>query len=153
MRTWIVNPNDEFLQYVMVEGGTVIKDFLFNPYCKLRNIEDNWLLLVESADKSIRNEFAFEIDKTRLNFLPTPLLIRKRTFLEKKNVLFELDVFKDIPVKHKKTNTTTNLVLANCRYELSHAFELPSYFDIEVTGIPSFSEWNLYQELKKHIGK
>lgn len=144
-RKWIILPTDEVKEILFTYGGFEIKDYYFNQFCRLRHIDDVWLITVKGEGTIVRDEYEFRIDKSQIKFLPTPNLVKKRVIYPYKNHDFEINVFRDIPFLDKTHNKMTNLILGEV--ELSSAdeeVEIPPFFTEEVTEMKEFYGYNLF---------
>ena len=149
-RKWIVSLTDE-VREILMQGGIEIKDYYFNQYTRLRNYNGEWFITIKGEGTLIRDEYEFKIDKSQINFLPTPQLIKKRVPFEYKNQKFELNVFRDIPALNKKTDKCHNLILAEIELSSSdEKVEIPEFFSIEVTNDKRFYGYNLLKSLEKY---
>lgn len=153
-RKWLIFPTDEVKEILQTYGGFEIKDYYFNPYTRLRNIDGGWRITIKGEGTLVRDEFEFKIDKSQINFLPTPNLVKKRVIFPYKGHDFELNVFRDIPFLNKETNKVSNLILGELELKSKNElFELPSFFKQEVTEMKEFYGYNLfagYIEYSKH---
>lgn len=144
-RKWIILPTDEVKNILITYGGFEIKDYYFNQYCRLRYVDGVWMITIKGEGTLERDEYEFRINKSEINFLPTPNLVKKRIIYPYKNHDFELNVFRDIPFLDKTNNKLSNLILGEV--ELSspdEEIDIPPFFEQEVTDMKEFYGYNLF---------
>lgn len=149
-RKWIVELTPD-VREILKQGGIEIKDYYFNQYTRLRNYDGEWFITIKSDGTLIRDEYEFKIDKSQINFLPTPQLVKKRVLFEYSGHTFELNVFRDIPALNKKTDKCHNLILAEVEFNSpDEEIALPEFFSVEVTQNKRFYGYNLLKSLEKY---
>ena len=147
-RKWVANLTDELRAFLLNEGAIEIKDYYFNDYTRLRNYNNKWFITVKSLGNEIRDEYEFEIDKSQIDFIPTPSLVKKRSFYEYKGHTFEINIFRDLSMMIGD-KSATNLILVEC--ELSNPNEeidLPEFIGKEVTFDSAYYGRALFQRIK-----
>ena len=147
-RKWLVNPTEELINYLLKTPSVEIKDYYFNDFCRLRNMQGKWYITIKGEGTLVRDEFEFMIERSSLNFLPTPTLTKKRCPYHYKGHTFELNIFKDIPMKQKYTGEISNLITAELELNNSEeVVEIPDFFSSEITEIKDFYGYNLFKVL------
>ena len=149
-RKWLLNLTEPIKNYIITQGGDLIKDYYFNKYTRLRNKNGNWFITIKGEGTLVRDEFEFAVDKSQINFLPVPILQKKRVYYDYKGHVFEINVFKDIDIIYMKEQKRMELMLVEC--ELSspdEEIELPDFIGEEVTAYQNFYSYTLFKELLK----
>ena len=67
-RKWLLAPHVDYKEVIEQCGYKEIKDYYFNETSRLRCVDGQWFITIKSYGTLIRDEFEFEIDKTKLDF-------------------------------------------------------------------------------------
>lgn len=123
-----------------------IKDYYFNDYCRLRNVAGEWYITIKSLGDLVRDEYEFPVCKEDIDFIPAPILRKRRYFYDKDGYTYEINVFQDLYVNASKDN----LVIVELELpSLSSTITLPDFCGIEVTHKKELYGYNLFQ-LEEH---
>ena len=137
-RKWLVNS----LEGIELQNPQNIKDYYFNKYTRLRQIDNEVLITIKSDGTIERDEFEFTISKAKEKYDLKPVLCKKRYKYPYKGNTFEINVF-DI---YKGSN---KLVIAEIELQdKEQVIEIPEFFGQEITEDVSFYGYNLFQFLK-----
>lgn len=148
-RKWIGILTEDLREILKGKDFVEIKDYYFNDYTRLRNIDGKWFITVKSLGNDVREEFEFEIDKSHVDFIPSPTLVKKRFFHDYKGHKFEINVFRDIAML-KDEHLATNLIIVECELkDKDEEIILPNFLGKEVTFDSSFYGRILFQRIKQ----
>ena len=137
-RKWLVNS----LEGIELQNPQNIKDYYFNKYTRLRQIDNEVLITIKSDGTIERDEFEFTISKAKEKYDLKPVLCKKRYKYPYKGNTFEINVF-DI---YKGSN---KLVIAEIELQdKEQVIEIPEFFGQEITENVFFYGYNLFQFLK-----
>ena len=151
-RKWLVNPTDEVINYLMKTPSVEIRDYYFNDFCRLRNIQGEWYITIKGEGTIVRDEFEFKIERSSLNFLPAPTLTQKRCPYYYKGHTFELNIFKDVAALTEIQ--PMNLITAEIELNsIDEEVEIPEFFDREITHDTRFYGYNLFKGLINKINQ
>ena len=119
-------------------GGTDIEDYYFNKYTRLRFVNNLCYIGVKSDGTLCRDEFEYplkNVDRSAGNF--RPLLCKTRYYVTYKEHLFQINVFKTLPV------ITVEVELENEDEEVL----LPDWCGEEITNNKDYYGYNLWGEI------
>ena len=88
-RKWLVNS----LEGIELQNPQNIKDYYFNKYTRLRQIDNEVLITIKSDGTIERDEFEFTISKAKEKYDLKPVLCKKRYKYPYKGNTFEINVF------------------------------------------------------------
>ena len=165
-RKWLYNYQEFDIQYFLDIAHDYdlsyfdIRDHYFNKNCRLRHVKyDNYTqgefyITIKSEGNLIRDEYEFAINRSEIDFLPTPVLVKRRyLFNDNNGLVYEVNFFRDLYIA-----PTIPLVLIELEMESpSLVMEPPHICGVEVTHDYGFYGYNLFstmQEIRKRrIGK
>ena len=154
-RKYTVDPKlslDDILNIVKDCNYEKIKDFYFNPMTRLRFKGADMYMTIKSLMPSsnediasVRDEWEFTLNKSELDFIPSPMLIKNRYYFNYENQQFEINIYKDIRDRNHR-----NLVLVEIELtDKNQQIKLPEWIDHDVTHHPAFYNYNIYAQLLK----
>ena len=146
-RKWLFNYADYEISNFNEDEYSEIKDYYFNRYCRLRVVDGFWYITIKSEGGLIRDEEEFSIDKSEVDFIPTPMLKKKRIYVTVDKYIYEVNVFKDIYIECD--GQMVNLITVELELESPHAVITPPDFcGPEVTEQECYYGYNLFNMLK-----
>jgi CYTH domain-containing protein len=150
-KKWLWNPN-VYMDELLCELPSVdIKDYYFNEYCRMRIVEGLWYLTIKSKGNLIREEYEFLIDKEQdIDFIPAPILCKRRFYYQKDGYLYEINLFKDIYM-----GQGLPLVIVELELESPNILPdtLPEFCGKDVTNENSLYGYQIFQLLKENYDK
>lgn len=161
-RKWVIQPTFDINKIIVGKEYTVIKDHYFNRYSRLRYTKKNndigkWCITIKGDGTIVRDEYEFELDKNKLDFIPTPTLNKKRYTYEYKGNKFEVNVFENISlifrdVQFDVTDIPRPLVLVELEMNnKDQHIDIPEWFGNEVTYDKAMYGWHLFEQLKEEV--
>ena len=146
-KKWVGIPTDELKEFCRTADFVEIKDYYFNDYTRLRNMNGKWYITIKSSGTDIRDEYEFEINKSQIDFLPSPCLVKKRFYYPYKGHSFEINLFRDISMCISPYSAI-NFILIECELKSpDEEVELPSFIGKNVTYDSSFYGRTLFKRL------
>lgn len=149
-RKWMLAPHVDYKEIIEQCGYKEIKDYYFNPYTRLRCVDGTWCITIKSEGTLIRDEFEFEIDKSQIDFLPTPMMIKKRYMKYVGDNIFEINVFENLWITPEINPKP--LVIVECEFKDENInVKLPDFLGTEVTQLKMFYGYELFERLKESM--
>lgn len=156
-RKWIYNYDFGDPTEIECDDMYYIRDYYFNKYTRLRNINGFWLITIKSEGDLVREENEFSIDKSEIDFVPAPMLKKYRRIVGIDGIDYEINMFQDIPmIVTLKDGTQAYAPLITVEAELpcvSTILEPPDFCDEEITKVPDFYGYNLFTRLQDNVKK
>ena len=156
-RKWIYNYDFGDPANICPDDILYIRDYYFNQYTRLRNMEGIWYITIKSDGDLIREENEFTIDKSEIDFVPAPMLRKYRMIKEIDGITYEVNIFIDIPMDVTLADGTENILpLVTIEAELPCVTTLvtpPEFCDEEITYVPEFYGYNLFSRLREKAKK
>lgn len=147
-RKWIFNYEacmEELDSLIRLSPYIEIKDYYFNDYCRLRNVGGLWYITIKSDGDLIRDEYEFIIDKGDLDFVPTPMLKKKRYSVKVDDLDYQVNIFKDLMFDVYPL-ITVELELESLSVVID---KLPAFCGQEITHNMCFYGYNLFKCLQE----
>lgn len=149
-RKWMLKPEVDYRDLIQDCGCKEIKDYYFNRYCRLRHCDGEWLITIKSEGTLIRDEFEFQLAKKQLDFLPAPMLVKKRYYKPEKSGYFEINVFDNLFIT-PEINPKPLIIVEKEMSNENENIELPDYLGYEITNFPMFYGYELFNKVKQSI--
>ena len=125
----------------------IIRDYYFNEFTRLRLKNEEAFITIKSKGSLVRDEFEFPIRKCDLDFIPAPLMIKKRYYIPYKGHTFEFNIFENLLDKNGRNIMIVEVELNSEDEDI----ELPDWIDHDVTNHPSFYGYNLFKFFEKAL--
>ena len=77
-RKWFLKDGTDLKKLNIIGKPITIKDYYFNETTRLRNKNGKWFITVKSLGTFNRDEFEFRINEKDIDFVPSPMLEKKR---------------------------------------------------------------------------
>lgn len=141
-RKWLLNPDVDITN--LLKRPSIIKDFYFNHYCRLRCKDNKWFITIKGEGTLVRDEFEFELDKSQIYFIPSPMLKKKRYKVLHDTHEFEINIFEDLKLGQYPL-TIIELELNDANEQIN----LPEWVGNEITEHRQFYGYNLFEMIRK----
>ena len=142
-RKWFLKDGVDLKKLNIIEKPVTIKDYYFNETTRLRNKNGKWFITVKSLGTFNRDEFEFRISEKDIDFVPSPMLEKKRYLVRYEGQTFEINNFINLGFE-------LNLVEFESPEE-DYEVIVPDWCGHDVTSSPYFYGYKLYEIMKQHI--